>query len=74
MKTTATVSCSHKVELVLRMRARAARLRAIYDVMQARLAPVRHGAAELLLEARALKSRMAPAERSELRRRILQRA
>jgi len=50
------------------LRARAGRLRAIHDTMQARLAPVRHGAALMLLEARALRSRMAPAELAELRR------
>lgn len=72
MKT--TLPCSPKVKLFLTLRARAARLRAIYDVMQARLAPVHHGSALMLLEARALKSRMAPAELSELRRHTWHRA
>lgn len=69
-----TIPCSPKVQLVLTLRARAARLRAIHDTMQARIAPVRHGAALLLLEARALKSRLVPAELRELRRRSWQRA
>ena len=51
------------------LRARAARLRALYDFLRTRFEPVRHGSAELLLEARALRSRLAAAQLAELRRR-----
>ena len=68
MKT--TVPCSPAVQQILMLRARAARLRAVYDAVRTRIEPVRHGAAELLLEARALRSRLAAAQLAELRRRL----
>ena len=64
------VRCSPAVRQILALRVRAARLRALYDFLRTRIEPVRHGSAELLLEARALRSRLAAGQLAELRRRL----
>jgi hypothetical protein len=59
---------SSRVRKIVALRARAAKLAAEYEGAQARLAPTRHRARQLLEEARMLKGRLTPYELAELRR------
>jgi hypothetical protein len=59
---------SPKVKKIVALRARAAKLAADYQGAQARLAPTRHRARQLLEEARMLKARLTACELAELRR------
>jgi len=59
---------STKVRKIVALRARAAKLAAAYEGAQARVAPTRHRARQLLEEARMLKGRLTPYELAELRR------
>lgn len=59
---------SPKVQKIVALRGRAARLRAEYETVQTRCAPMRHRANQLLQEARALKGTLTACELAELRR------
>lgn len=59
---------SIKVRKIVALRTRAAKLAADYEGAQARLAPTRHRARQLLEEARMLKGRLTACELAELRR------
>ncbi len=59
---------SPKVDRILVLRRRAARLRADYEAAQMRMAPARHRVNHLLQEVRALKGTLTPVEVAELRR------
>ena len=59
---------STKVRKIVALRARAAKLAADYEGAQARSAPTRHRARQLLEEARMLKGRLTACELTELRR------
>ncbi len=59
---------SAKVRKILALRTRAAELAAEYEGAQARLAPTRHRARQLLEEARVLKGTLTTCELAELRR------
>jgi hypothetical protein len=57
-----------KVQRIVTLRARAAKLTAQYEAAQARLAPTRHRARQLREEARVLKGTLTACELTELRR------
>lgn len=59
---------STKVRRILALRVRAAKLAADYEGAQARLAPTRHRARQLLEETRMLKGTLTACELAELRR------
>lgn len=63
-----TMLCSSRVRQILALRARAAAVRAAYEQSLTRLAPLRHHAQSLVLQSRALKSRLGAAELQQLRR------
>lgn len=59
---------SPRVDRIVVLRRRAARLRANYEAAQTRLAPTRHRANQFLQEARVLKGQLTPPEITQLRR------
>ena len=59
---------SPKVEKIVALRGRAARLMAQYEAAEVLVAPTRHRAQQLVQEARALKSTLTACELAELRR------
>jgi hypothetical protein len=59
---------SAKVRKIVALKARAAKLAAEYEGAQARLAPTRHRARQLLEESRVLKGSLTVCELAELRR------
>lgn len=59
---------SAKVRKIVALKARAAKLAAAYEGAQARLAPTRHRARQLLEESRVLKGSLTACELAELRR------
>lgn len=62
------VTRSRKVQQIVGLRVRAARLRAEYEAGRTRLEPVRYRAERLAQEARALKGGLTDCELAELRR------
>lgn len=59
---------SPRVQRIVALRTRAAKLAAEYEKAQSRLAPARHRARQLLEEARVLKGSLTACELQELRR------
>ena len=59
---------TNKVQRIVSLRARAAKLAADYSRAEARLAPLRHRARQHLEEARVLKGTLTPLELAQLRR------